>query len=342
MDNLLTIIIPTYNRSNGLKELLASIYNHNLDKKMNLEVIVSDDSTNEKEIKYIMLCVSYYRDICYHNITYIRNKYNRVGPAANRQNGLDNATGKWVLFVDDDDILYQFDDELIQKLYQDDISYIITHYDTFDYDRNIPVVFTNDNSVQKCLTHGKIYNRQFIKDNGIHYDITAPAHEDIYFNYWCYSATLNNPEYHVEYLLDKKYIFYHFKYYSKSLSKSDNFFHNYISEQPLWFLNQFDAPLGYAISNRNITQDIFDFIKNEVCYSIIMYLKSIEWSCNTEENMDLYKKYFDTLKTAFRGKINEEGLSKISIEVLYENGLVNEINQILQYFTIIQKLFLEV
>ena len=44
MDNLLTIIIPTYNRSNGLKELLASIYNHNLDKKMNLEVIVSDDT----------------------------------------------------------------------------------------------------------------------------------------------------------------------------------------------------------------------------------------------------------------------------------------------------------
>lgn len=95
IDNpLVSVIVPTYNRPVQLKETLSSIIGQSYS---NLEIIVVNDagedvsslinSLNDKRIKYIV---------------HEKNK----GLAGARNTGLMNAGGKYISFLDDDDIFY--------------------------------------------------------------------------------------------------------------------------------------------------------------------------------------------------------------------------------------------
>ena len=91
--NMISIVIPTYNRNDLLVKCLdclsPSIQDHDGNK---YEVIVTDDS-KENIAKELII-----------------GKFNWVkwvagpkqGPAANRNNGASKATGEWILFIDDD------------------------------------------------------------------------------------------------------------------------------------------------------------------------------------------------------------------------------------------------
>tara|TARA_R110002049_G_scaffold2372_5_gene17468 strand:+ start:418 stop:1299 length:882 start_codon:yes stop_codon:yes gene_type:complete len=89
---LVSVIIPTYNRTHFLKETLNSIVSQTYS---NIEIIVVDDGTpgddNEK------LCSEY------NNLTYIKIN-NSGGPASPRNVGISNSKGKYIAFVDDDDL----------------------------------------------------------------------------------------------------------------------------------------------------------------------------------------------------------------------------------------------
>ena len=88
---LVSVIIPTYNRTHFLKETLNSIVSQTYS---NIEIIVVDDGTpgddNEK------LCSEY------NNLTYIKIN-NSGGPASPRNVGISNSKGKYIAFVDDDE-----------------------------------------------------------------------------------------------------------------------------------------------------------------------------------------------------------------------------------------------
>ena len=327
---LLSIIIPLYNRSNQFKTLLESIINSNLNIS-DYEIIVSDDSDNEKEISNILDIVDECRYRRIVDIKYVKNKYNRVGPSANRQNGLDNATGKWVLFVDDDDCITEFDQELLDTLNSDDISCIVTGYVIYDENNSI-IRYTNNDDFLKILTHGKIYNRIFLTENNICYDVTAPAHEDIYFNYFVYSATVCYSGYSIKYLTDGKYNFYTFNHHEDSLSKTPGFYDEYITNNPKWFLNKFDMPIFYCGLYIDKVSEIFGFIQNEFFDMIIMYITMDEWGKASDENVDLYGTYFDKFKKVLCDKLDEEATSKKSIEVLQENGLIKNFTDLSIYF----------
>jgi glycosyltransferase involved in cell wall biosynthesis len=89
-----SIIIPTYNRGNRIKDTLTSALNQDYD---NFEVIVVDDGSTDNTEVVIQ---------SFHNprLRYFKKKNEER--AAARNFGADRATGDYVTFLDSDDILY--------------------------------------------------------------------------------------------------------------------------------------------------------------------------------------------------------------------------------------------
>ncbi len=91
--NLVSVIIPTYNRVNSLTDSLTSITNQTY---KNIELIVVDDnsSDNTKEIIFSLEIP---------NLKFLTHEKNLGAPAA-RNTGIKNCTGDFIAFMDDDDM----------------------------------------------------------------------------------------------------------------------------------------------------------------------------------------------------------------------------------------------
>lgn len=98
LDDLVSVIIPTYKRSHLLEKAINSVVNQTY---KNIEIIVVDDnspaSNYRKKTEKIML--NYKNN---NNIKYIKHLENKNGAAA-RNTGLKFSEGKYISFLDDDD-----------------------------------------------------------------------------------------------------------------------------------------------------------------------------------------------------------------------------------------------
>ncbi|MDI1310118.1 MAG: glycosyltransferase [Methylotenera sp.] len=93
MQNKVSIIIPVYNVENYLEECLLSAINQDYE---NIEIIVVDDGSTDSSAKIVERFKSDYPQI-----KTIRTK--NQGLSAARNEGLELATGDYVLFLDSDD-----------------------------------------------------------------------------------------------------------------------------------------------------------------------------------------------------------------------------------------------
>ncbi|NNJ82922.1 MAG: glycosyltransferase, partial [Flavobacteriaceae bacterium] len=92
MAELVSIIIPTYDRMELLSRTLESIM---MQRYSNFEIIVIDDGSPNDQTQN--LC-SAYPKVRYHRID------NSGGPAVPRNKGIRSAKGEFIAFVDDDDL----------------------------------------------------------------------------------------------------------------------------------------------------------------------------------------------------------------------------------------------
>ena len=102
----ISIVIPTYKRKDNLVRLLKSISEQVFD---NIEIIIVND---DPETKYD---VDFFKDIINTNITIINNNIN-LGVNMSRYIGARYSSGKYILFVDDDNVVSR---DMISILYQD-------------------------------------------------------------------------------------------------------------------------------------------------------------------------------------------------------------------------------
>jgi glycosyltransferase involved in cell wall biosynthesis len=97
MEPLVSIIIPTYNRPEMFAHAFASAVTQTYD---NLEIIVSDDSTDNATREMLSSLPKHGREVRYrHNVP-------ALGAAGNFANSVRLASGKYVNLLMDDDILY--------------------------------------------------------------------------------------------------------------------------------------------------------------------------------------------------------------------------------------------
>lgn len=97
----ISIIIPTYKRSDKIGKAIESTINQNYD---NYEIIVVDDNDpNSKDRQLTEEVLEKYKNQS--NLKYIKHDKNRNGSAA-RNTGIKNSTGDFITFLDDDDEYY--------------------------------------------------------------------------------------------------------------------------------------------------------------------------------------------------------------------------------------------
>lgn len=94
-----SIIIPTYNRRDLLKQALESAISQDYENK---EIIITDDNSNDGTRE---LASDY--ESKFEFVKYVLNSTYERGPNGNKNNGFDNASGDAFVILDDDDLLLQ-------------------------------------------------------------------------------------------------------------------------------------------------------------------------------------------------------------------------------------------
>lgn len=133
MEDLVSVIITTYKRSNVIEKAIRSVLKQTY---KNIEIIVVDDNAKIPEERKKT------RDIVkkYKEIIYIENEKN-LGGALARNEGVYRAKGKFIAFLDDDDEYREDKIEKQYKLYQENkkekVGLIFSNEKNIDYNQSL-------------------------------------------------------------------------------------------------------------------------------------------------------------------------------------------------------------
>lgn len=182
---LLSIIIPVYNAERYLQKCLDSMVNHMTTQK--IQIIAVDDGSIDKSSEILQEYKTNY------GITVVSQE--NAGVSSARNAGIKAAVGKYITFVDADDIVLEDFWASMEQWENSEAEMIIYNY--IDIDKN-------DNCIQKvCATKdiktiqdvkssflsghifntcwGKIYLKRIVKDNQIEFPLDMCVGEDMYW-----------------------------------------------------------------------------------------------------------------------------------------------------------------
>lgn len=199
-EDLISIIIPMYNVEDYVSECLSSILNQTY---KNIEIIVVDDGSNDESAKIVKKISKKdsrikYKFQCNSGVSHARNQ------------GIRLSKGRWISFVDPDDILEENAIEfLLESNSLKNIDIVIGDFSYLkdkkiitveNYDRNCIFDKENIKEIQLQLFSkrisalkgnigdrigapwAKLYKRSFLIENNLFFEKCLFNSEDIYFN----------------------------------------------------------------------------------------------------------------------------------------------------------------
>lgn len=168
---MISIIIPHHKETiEDMKPLLSSIDNQLGINFNNIEILICNDTD------YVILDFSLYTNIK----SRIHNVYSSVknNIGMNRQAGLDNAKGDYVLFCDADDALYSaLSLHTVFKLIQSGKDYY-----NFQFVREVVDGTFDIEPYNTIWIFGKLIKLNFLRKHNIHWTPEIGMHEDTYLN----------------------------------------------------------------------------------------------------------------------------------------------------------------
>lgn len=190
-DDLISVIIPVYNAEMHIAQCMECIQNQTYKK---LEIIFVDDGSDDRSAE---LCKNYAEQDDRVKYVYKMNG----GPASARNAGIKKACGKYIYFLDADDII---EDNAIERLYEiflsENVDFVIgnaVHINTFgekcivgdrknklykdrESVKELVYEFADDIKSHKILwtVWGKLYRSDIIKTNNLCYNEKIDAWED--------------------------------------------------------------------------------------------------------------------------------------------------------------------
>lgn len=190
---ILSVIIPIYNAQSYIGRLLECII-----KQINpeIEYIFVDDGSSDESYNILCYYIQDHKGIKVYQQT-------NSGAASARQLGLNNARGKFVTFIDSDDVIKEsYFTDVLQILQQPtEYDMYVLSYHTYFSEKNklarinknrvytsadsyVRDVF-NESIIGESALWNHIYNRDFLKKNNIRFDIESKIAEDCLFNDEC-------------------------------------------------------------------------------------------------------------------------------------------------------------
>jgi len=188
-----TVVIPVYNVEAYLERCLASAFHQTLE---GVEYILVDDCSTDNSTAVAERYIDpYLRE---GNVQLIRNERNTgIGLARNR--GIDLARGKYIFFLDSDDVIPPY---ALERLYaaaeQHQADVTVGSFDTVNFTNqkppyafsfrerlvrgNAPIATAYLNGDFYVYSWNKLYNTAFLRDNHIRC-IPDVVHEDLYLSF---------------------------------------------------------------------------------------------------------------------------------------------------------------
>ena len=188
MNKLVSIIIPTFNRFELIKETLKSVKKQTY---LNWECIIVDDGSKTDTLNSINSYIKEDKRF----IVYKRPNNKKKGPSSCRNIGLEKAEGKYVIFLDSDDVLSEtcLKNRVEAIKINDKLDFVVFSMGHFKklsdlyIDKNRVSLKLNKQEAIKSFLHFKflwnttrpIYNKEFIKNIG-GFDEDLNVYEDPY------------------------------------------------------------------------------------------------------------------------------------------------------------------
>lgn len=177
----ISIIVPVYNAQNHIKKCVDSIIRQITD--IDEILLINDGSKDNSEA----ILREYEKK--YSNIRVISK--DNEGVAKTRNLGIQEAKGKYICFIDNDDFIDQNYFENFMNVAEDGYDIVIGGYRRVEAEKIRFEVTPTDTAWYKYIITApwaKIYRRQFLIDNDIKF-LNYGLGEDIYFSIVAYSCT---------------------------------------------------------------------------------------------------------------------------------------------------------
>ena len=127
MDFKISVVMAVYNKEKYVAEAIDSVINQSLDFKKNIQLILVNDKSTDNTLDVLEKYKQEHPD----NITLITNERN-MGSSYSRNRGLEHVKGKYVNFLDSDDIIskdaFKRVFKFMEKYWETDIVSIPIHY----------------------------------------------------------------------------------------------------------------------------------------------------------------------------------------------------------------------
>lgn len=273
---LVSIIIPVYNGEKYLNKSIVSIYRQNYD---NIEIIAVNDGSKDNSLRML----NNLKMSAPKNITWLLLNQENCGICVARNNGLDYANGKYIMFVDQDDALEQDAvQRLVNEIENKEADIVIGGFRLVSERGDILETWQLDPKAEFSpyritAPWGRLFKKEIIDTNHIRFMITKIS-EDYYFNYLYLSYCKN--------IAITDYIGYRWTYRNSSESHK-NMSVASSKRNPLKMLSQLMTDMNKP---NNIPNDILEYsiFKHLVWYLFFvskgMSRKTIKNSYNEIDN----------------------------------------------------------
>ena len=305
MDELVSIVIPTYNASSTIDRCINSVINQTY---KNIEIIIINDGSTDYTEKIVSEYIK--KD---NRIKLINIKNNGVSNA--RNTGIKYSQGKYIIFVDSDDYISKSMIEILVKARLKYNTLAVCNYEIFGKnmekvedicnDINTDVLSINDNFYKLFYEKnalktpwGKIYDSKIIKDNNINFDTDISLGEDFIFN-------LIYIKFVKKICYIENQLYYYFRDNEMSLSQK-------------YYPNMLDIQL-------RIKKSLLEYVEKEECSDINkIYLKSLKMLLSAVTNEFHGKGNFMNKYKRARKALNDVRIQSF-VKFLHEKKSINRV-----------------
>lgn len=206
-NKVLSIIIPVYNAEGSIRRCLNSIVPQ---LREEYELLLLNDGSKDNSLAVLR---EYEKK--YPAMIKVYDQAN-MGAANTRNRGIQEAQGKYVMFVDNDDFVDElYFETMLAEAEKSKSEVVLCAYDRRDEDK---VYYTYKPSEKSSWYQfmvptpwAKIYDREFLLKNDIEY-LDYPMNEDVYFCLKCYKCA--------EKISQIDYVGYHWYFNENSVSNT--------------------------------------------------------------------------------------------------------------------------